>query len=136
MSIFKSFRSTVAPFIPRMWPNNLKLLVDPVTGAPTGIESPNASGPDGIWTPVDVTAAQLASPSAAMLADLNAVYRLNVAPYDRYHSDGTILVSDAGTNVQGPTGLFGNMIVYAPYVIDSPTGITIRGTVSVRNFPA
>jgi hypothetical protein len=91
MTIFPSFRSTVTPFVPRNWPANLKLLVDPVTGAPAGIESPNANGPHGIWTPVDLTAGQIASPSTAMIADLNATYRLNVAPYTRYQSDGTTL---------------------------------------------
>lgn len=43
--------------------------------------------------PVILTAAQIASPTAAMLADLSATYRLNVAPYTRYYSDGTGLVA-------------------------------------------
>ena len=104
MTIFRSFRSTVTPFLSRKWPNNLKLLVDPITGAPTGIESVNANGPHGIWTPVDLTAAQIASPTAEMIADLNATYRLNVSPYTRYHSDGNTLVAAAsGTS---PGGLF------------------------------
>ena len=136
MSIFKSFRSTVAPFLSRSWPNNLKLLVDPFTGAPSGIENMNASGADGIWTPVDVTAAQIASPSAAMIADINATYRLNVAPWTRYRSNGSAVVAVDGTSVLGPNGIDGTLIVYAPFTISDPAGIAILGTVSVRNLPA
>ena len=134
-SIFKSFRSTVTPFISRDWFSPIRMLVDPTTGAPVGIQSPNANGPDGIWTPIDVTAAQLLAPTALMLADLNAVYRLNVAPYTRYVSNGTSLQSFSGSDVQGPNGLFGNMIVYSPFTITDPEGISIRGQVQVRNFP-
>lgn len=101
MSIFRSFRSTVAPFAPRRIPNDLRLLVDPVTGSPVGIQSPNANGADGIWTPVDLTAAQIAVPTADMIADLNAVYRLNVAPYTRYQSNGTTLVAAGIPSLQG-----------------------------------
>lgn len=69
----------------------LHTLDDPVTGAPVGIESPSGNGAQGIWAPVDLTAAQIASPTAEILADLNATYRLNVAPYTRYQSDGSAL---------------------------------------------
>jgi hypothetical protein len=43
------------------------MLVDPITGAPAVPQNFDATGPDGIWTPVDVTAAQIAAPSAAMI---------------------------------------------------------------------
>lgn len=91
LTLFKSFRSTVNPFWSRDWFSPIKVLVDKDSGAPCGIQSPNANGPDGIWTPIDITAAQAASPTAEMITDLNATYRLNVAPYTRYHSDGTQL---------------------------------------------
>ena len=68
IAIFKSFRSTITPFLPRNWFAAVQLLVDPTTGAPVGIQNFNDAGPDGIWTPVDVTAAQLEAPTAAMLA--------------------------------------------------------------------
>ena len=136
MPIFRSFRSTVAPFLSRTPWATLRYLVDPVTGAPTGVESPNANGPDGIWTPIDITVSQLAVPSALMIADINATYRLNEAPYGRYRSDGAVLVSVAGESIQGPNGLFGTMIVYSPFTVTDPAGIAIRGTVSVRNLPA
>lgn len=135
MSIFRSFRSTVTPFLARMWPKDMHLLVDPVTGSPVGVQSPNANGADGIWTPVDITAAQAASPSAAMIADLNAVYRLNIPPYTRFVSDGVELVSQSGDSIQGPGGLFGTVIVYSPLTVTAPAGIAIRGTVSVRALP-
>ena len=95
MPIFKSFQSTVTPLHSRRVPRDWNLLADPNTGAPAGIQNPNANGADGIWTPIDLTAAQIASPDAEMLADLNAVYRLNVAPYTRYISNGTALVQQA-----------------------------------------
>lgn len=93
ISIFKSYLSTVTPFVPQDVAGPVRVLVDPGTGAPVGIQSQNSGGPDGIWTPVDITAAQAASPTALMLADLNATYRLNVAPYTRYYSSGSALVS-------------------------------------------
>ena len=136
ISIFKSFRSTVTPFLLREWLPRLKLLVDPTTGAPTGIANPNDNGADGIWTPIDVTAAQINAPTPAMIADLNANYRLNVAPYTIYRSNGTALVGISGNNVQGPKGLFGNVIAYAPLTITDPAGLVVEGTISVRNFPA
>lgn len=135
ISFFKSFRSTVTPFLSRNWFSGINLLVDPTSGAPVGVQNFNDNGPDGIWTPIDVTVAQLTNPTAAMLADLNATYRLNVAPYSRYRSSGTDLRNFNGSNVQGPDGLFGNMIAYAPYTITDPAGILIQGTVQVRNFP-
>lgn len=134
ISIFKSFRSTVTPFLPRNWFAGLRLLVDPTTGAPTGILNPNDSGADGIWTPIDLTAAQVLAPTAAMIADLNATYRLNVAPYTRYFSIGTDIVGVNGNNVQGPNGLFGNMYVYAPLTITDPGGLAVEGTIHVINF--
>jgi hypothetical protein len=105
ISIFGAFRSTVTPLIPSGWFPRLRLLVDPTTGAPAGVLNPNDSGADGVWTPIDVTAAQVASPSAAMLADLNATFRLSVAPYSRYYSTGTALVGIPGlTGAAGATG--------------------------------
>lgn len=90
---FRSFQSTVTPLRPSRIDPSLRLLSDPVTGAPAGIQSPNAGGPNGIWVPVDLTPAQILAPTAEMLADLNATYRRNVAPYDRLYSDGTQLVA-------------------------------------------
>lgn len=129
MAIFRSFRSTVTPFLRRVWPNNLGLLVDPITGAPCGIESPNANGADGIWTPIDLTPAQVASPSQDMLNDLNATYRLNIPPYTRYYSDANELVAWQGSNIEQ-----GVQIWYAPVTITAET--IIQGTVYVRNVPA
>lgn len=87
---FRSFHSTVNPFRPSDWHRTLKLLVDG-NNYPVGVQ--NTSGwADGLWVPVDLTADQLAAPSPEMVADLNTVFRLNVAPYTRYVSDGTTLV--------------------------------------------
>lgn len=137
ISLFKSFLSTISPFHPSMTLANLRLLVDPTTGAPTGIQSPNANGPDGIWTPIDITAAQIANPTPAMLADLNATYRLNVAPYTQYVSSGIGLVGLTSLfGVQVGNGLLGIMIAYSPLTVSDPAGLSIQGTVSVRALPA
>lgn len=152
--IFKSFRSTVTPWEPRFWISTLRLLVDNVTGAPVGIESPNASGPDGIWAPVDLTAAQIASPTAAMLADLNATYRLNVAPYTRYQSSGTALVEAGGASPDGSTlpgsvlqtvlpgapnlviGANSYDVIWSPFTVQNAAGVTVLGKLVVINQPA
>src|SRR5512146_1644317 len=105
IKIFRSFRSTVTPFLPRDWFYPVKVLVDPTTGSPTGIQSPNGGGPDGIWAPIDLSAAQITNPTAEILADLNATYRLNQAPYSRYYSNGESLVSIGDDNVVEAAGI-------------------------------
>ena len=93
LPVFASFYPTVRRWINTSWREHYKLIVDNDTGAPVGIQSQNANGPEGIWGPVPVTAAQIAAPSAAMIADLNATYQQDTAPYGRYRSDGTQLVA-------------------------------------------
>ena len=56
-----SFRSTTNPPYPRSWGPNDKILTDPLTGAPVGVQNQNANGFDGQWSPVLVTAAQIAN---------------------------------------------------------------------------
>lgn len=136
--IFKSFLSTVTPFRPAGIFATRRVLVDPVTGSPVGIQNDGANGPDGIWTPVDVTAAQVTNPPAAMLADLNAVYRLNVYPYTRYTSDGAQMVSmtPSESNIIPADGPFANVVLYAPVTISDPAGLVVRGQARVINYPA
>lgn len=43
-------------------------------------------------TPITLTAAQIASPDAATLANIWATYQLDVSPYTRYRSNGVALV--------------------------------------------
>lgn len=94
---FQSFRSTQNGWVRGENAGRFAVLEDPFTGAPVGLQSPRANGPQGIWAPIQLTAAQIASPTAAILADLNATYQLNVAPYTRYYSDGVALVSSAAS---------------------------------------
>lgn len=151
---FRSFRSTFTQLVPRSWTQPVRLLVDAVTGAPAGIENWNANGPDGMFVPIDLTAAQIASPTAAMLADINATYRLNVAPYTRYQSDGTGLqplaaASTDGSNFPGsvtqtlregdPLQIIGAdsyAVVYEPFTVESEAGIEVRGELRVIERPA
>jgi hypothetical protein len=64
----------------------------------------------GLYNQVDVgmiatlTAAEIASPSLGILADVRTTYMLNVAPYTRYRSDGSALVS-LGSGGAGATNL-------------------------------
>ena len=136
--LFKSFLSTINPFRVGQPIGLLRVLEDPDTGAPVGVQSPRANGPDGIWTPIDITSAQVASPSALMIADLNATYRLNVAPYTRYQSNGVDLVALGASDIDTvpPDGLLGTMIVYSPFTVTDPAGVNIEGTVYVRDVPA
>jgi hypothetical protein len=137
-SLFKSFLSTVTPFRVGQAVGLHKVLEDPTTGAPVGIQTTRGNGPDGIWTPIDVTAAQIAAPTAGMIADLNATYRLNVAPYSRYQSNGTTLVALGASELDQvpPDGLLGTMIVYSPLTVTQPDGVTVLGTLYVRSVPA
>lgn len=150
--LFKTFRSTDTPWTPRNWFPNIKLLVDNITGAPVGIQSVNASGPDGLFVPIDLTSAQINAPTAAMLADINATYRLNVAPYTRYQSTGTALVEAGGASPDGTTLPYGlqtvpvgtpNLvlgpnsydIVYSPFTVQNAAGVTILGRLKVITEP-
>lgn len=156
ITLFKSFYSTVSPFRPTAWVPSLRLLVDPGTGAPVGIQSQNANGPDGIWTPIDLTAAQIAAPTAGMLADLNATYRLNVAPYTRYQSDGEFLVplgrsSGVGDGSTFPgsvlqtvppntpellIGVDSYAVIYSPFTVQNAEGVRVQGRLDVVSRPA
>ena len=150
-----SFRSTTnPPTFRRIVPADA-FLVDPTSGSPIGIQNPNANGNDGQFYPVPLSASQIASPTAAMLADINVTYCLNVAPYTRYMSDGTNLVGlDAGGGVDAyPLGIFANLatvpagtvgltvgpnsqaIIYSPWTIQNAGGVTVQGEVRVYAWP-
>lgn len=136
ISVFRSFLSTINPFKPAGIFATRRVLVDPTTGAPVGIQNDNANGADGIWTPVDITAAQVASPTAAMLADLNATYRLSAAPWTRYVSNGQSLVAYGGAGGSDVIPAWMNTILYSPLTITNPDGLTVYGQVRVEAYPA
>lgn len=136
ISIFKAFRSTVTPFTERLVRSTDRWLADPTTGAIIGVENPNASGPHARFTPVDITSAQLASPTAAMIADLDATYRLSTAPYGRYQSDGSQLISAGAPygDVVIPPGF--NTIFYSPLTITPPERLIVQGAIHVIAYVA
>lgn len=151
MGIFAAFNSTVKPLLNRIIAAQDRWLVDPVTGAIVGVKNNNASGADARFIPVDLTADQIAAPTALMLADLDAVYRLNVAPYTRYISNGTNLVGQDPESFVGlpsilqtiASGIPGLTIplnsyldVWAPFTIQNAGGVTVNGTLTVRNRTA
>lgn len=136
MNIFKSFRSTVRPFLATFWPQRIQLLVDAVTGAPTGIANLNDNGADGIWSPIVLTDAQITTPSPAMLTDLNATFQQNEAPWQRYYSNGEQIARIDGDSVVQSNGLDGTIIVYSPFTVSDPAGVVVQGTISVRSLPA
>lgn len=126
--LFSSFFPTVVKWYNTAWRDSYKVIVHDATGAPIGLTSQNANGPQGIWAPTPISAAQVAAPSAGMVADLNATFQLNVAPYSRYRSDGTNLVpldSEGGTLI--PAGV--NVMWVSPLVIYQSNPLTIEGGV-------
>lgn len=135
LTMFKAFGSTISPPQERPIDPRDKVLVDPVTGAPVGLLNPNANGPDARFVPVDITIAQLASPTALMLDDIDATFRLNVAPYTCYRSNGQVLQEIGSTSdVIVPPGV--GEIFYGPLTIASPQRLIVYGTMSDRAFPA
>ena len=123
---FRSYWSTVRNWAGIGWNKNLKIIVDGKTGAPVGMQSPNANGPDGIWAPVPLTAAQIASPTDDILDDLNATYQEDSAPYARYYSDGDSLVPFNSTgNIVIPAGV--NEVWFSPLTITEGHSLTIEG---------
>lgn len=137
ISVFKAFRSTINAFVPAGIFATRRVLADPTTGAPVGILNDSGNGPDGIWAPIDITAAQVAAPPALMLADLNATYRLNVAPWTRYVSNGQSLAAYGGTGAaEDIIPAWMNTIFYSPLTITNPDGLTIYGQVRVIAYAA
>jgi hypothetical protein len=130
LPLFQSFYPTVVRWLSTAWRHEYKVIVDNNTGAPIGLVSPSANGPEGIWAPTPISSAQLASPTAAMLADLNATFQLNQAPYSRYISDGVQLVPLGGSSEGGtliPPGI--NVMWVAPLTIFANEPLTIEGGV-------
>lgn len=128
---FSSFMPNVVRWYTTQFRQEYRLIVHDKDGAPVGIQSPNANGPQGIWAPTPLSSAQIASPTQAMLNDLNATYQLNVAPYGRYYSDGTQLVPLGGeSGIVIPPGI--NVVWFAPITITEASGpVIIEGGVRV-----
>lgn len=130
LPIFQTFYPTVVKWFDTHWRNTFKVVVDNKTGAPVGLVSQNANGPQGIWAPTPLSTDQILSPSAAILADLNATYQLDEAPYSRYYSDGTQLVpfsGDGGTVI--PPGQ--NWIFFSPFVVTEDHPLRVEGGLRV-----
>ena len=141
--------STVSPPNVRPLKPYDRLLVDQITGSPIGIENSSGGGEHGYFYPVPLSAAEIASPSAAVLANTSATYCLNVAPYTRYRSDGDELVGLSGGIEANPTGIFANLatvpsgtpalivgansqaIIYSPWTIQNAGGVEVRGELRV-----
>ncbi len=127
--IFRSFMPTVARWVSSAWRQEYRVLTNNETGAPIGLVSPNANGPEGIWAPTPVSQAQIDTPDAAMLADLNATYQLNTAPYTRYHSDGQELMPLSSGVTVIPPGI--NEIYFSPLVVTEGHNLIVQGGVRV-----
>lgn len=123
LPLFSTFYPTAVKWINAAFNvKELRIIRDNATGAPVGIVSPNANGPEGIWAPVPLTLAQIEAPTSAMLADLNATYQLNTAPYTRYRSTGEVLV---------PLDQTGGTVITRPVVWFSPVVITENNPVTI-----
>ena len=130
LPLFQSFYPTAVKWINAAFRSEYRIIVDNRTGAPVGLVSPNANGPEGIWAPTPLTLAQIEAPTAAMLADLNATYQLDTAPYTRYFSDGVQLVplgGEGGTVI--PPGQ--NWIMFSPLTIVEGAPLIVQGGLRV-----
>ena len=67
-------------------------LVDAQNNDLVGVRNYHGTGKDLRPLPIALTAAQIAAPSADILAATKYTYALNVAPFTRYVSNGTALV--------------------------------------------
>lgn len=88
-------------------------------------------GPMVPISPVTLTAAEIASPTAAQLAAVQTVYQLNVAPYTRYYSNGTSLAAISGGTVLASAGsLTSNALVLGAGTVETKvaSGLTTDGT--------
>ena len=130
IGIFQSFYPTAAKWISSAWRDSYKVIVDNETGAPIGLVSQNANGPQGIWAPTPLSQTQIDSPTAAILADLNATYQLNAPPYQRYYSDGSELIAmSLGGDIVIPPGY--NQVFFSPLVITAGHNLIVQGGVKV-----
>lgn len=121
LPIFQTFFPTAVKWVNSSWRNSYKIITDNRTGAPIGLLSQNDGGPQGVWAPTPLSAAQIAAPSASMIADLNATFQLDTAPYSRYRSDGVQLIPmDAESGTVIPPGF--NEIVFSPLVVTEAGG--------------
>lgn len=130
LPIFQSFYPTVAKWFNSAWRDSFKVITDGRTGAPIGLVSQNANGPQGIWAPTPLSSAQIASPDPAIIADLNATFQLDEAPYSRYYSDGTQLVPFSGDGgIVIPPGV--NEIYFSPFVVTEDQPLRVEGGMRV-----
>ena len=128
--IFQTFFPTVVKWYNTSWRDSYKIIVHDRTGAPIGLVSQNANGPQGIWAPTPLCQAQIDSPTPEMLADLNATFQLNVAPYSRWRSDGVELVSlDQQGSTVIPPGM--NVLLFSPVTITEGHPLIVQGGVRV-----
>lgn len=149
-----TYKSTVTPPRPRRIGAYDNWLTDPTTGSPVGVQNTSGSGEDAYFNPVELTAAQIASPTEDMLAAIEVTYRLNEEPYTRYMSNGTTLVGlESGGGVDtNPVGIFANLatvpagtpaltvgansqaLIWAPWTIQNAAGVTVLGELRVYNW--
>ena len=130
LPIFQSFFPTVVKWVNTAWRDSYKIITDNRTGAPIGLVSQNANGPQGIWAPTPLSTAQILAPSAEMLADLNATYQLDESPYSRFRSDGIQLVPlDAESGTIIPPGI--NEVFFSPLVVTEDHPLIVQGGVRV-----
>lgn len=128
--VFQSFFPTVVKWVSSAWRDSYRVIVDNNTGAPIGLVSQNANGPQGIWAPTPLSTDQILNPTPAMLADLNATYQLSEYPYGRWRSDGLQLVpldAEGGTII--PPGI--NVVYFSPLVVTEDHPLDIQGGVRV-----
>jgi hypothetical protein len=105
-------------------------------GTIVGVQNPSGSGKDFMPLPLLVTQAEIDSPTDAMIADTTATYQLNVAPYNRYRSNGTNII---GLDSQDYTYLQFGYALYGTLTVESPDVLVVQSPGELRvfeNWPA
>ena len=141
------FESTDEPLVPETISPHDQTLVNR-HGSIRGLRSAKGGNSrDFLPLPKPLTAAQIASPTQAMIDDTDATYQLNVAPWDRYRSDGTDLIPLGGSG--GVVGTISNFcgslaaevpvgaqaIFYDTLTVKEDASLTVKGEARVGPWP-
>lgn len=126
------FQSTEKPTLPRAVTPATKMLVDASSGAPVGIQNPNANGEDFLPLPAHVSQAQIDNPTQAMIDDIDATYMLTDAPHNRWRSNGSVLI---GLDAEDFTYVQYGQIFYDPLTVTSPDILVVSGNGELRVRP-
>lgn len=129
--------STTAPTNQEKVLSSHEWLVEASTNDLVGVKNYHSTGKDFLPLPILLTAAQIAAPTADILAATEYTYSLNVAPFTRYRSNGTSLVVMGDTNQFGasPSKLTEINVTVGTLAAGDITGAGFVSLVSINATP-